>query len=140
MSNCIIIRETCKRDRTNSGRWSRKTYDCNRQAWSEEQFRNATNPDWKAFFNAREQRAYTYLGYVPCRWTYEDPAGTGYIDTYSVIHFASLGYREKFALGSACGIDLVTDGGHELAVVNYHTEDGECRTITLDINAKTVVG
>ncbi len=140
MSNCIIIRETCKRDRAKSGRWSRKTYDCNRRAWSEEQFKNGTDAGWKAFFNAREQRAYTCLGCVPVRWTYEDPAGTGYVDTYSIVRFDSLGCREKFALGNATGIDLVTDGGHELAVVHYQSEDGERRTITLDIDTKKVVG
>ncbi len=139
MSNCIVIRETCKRDRTQSGRWSRKTYDHKCQAWSEEQFMNGTDAGWKAFFGARETRRYTYLGYVPCRWTYEDPSGTGYVDTYKVVHFDSLGYRERFALGNATAIDLVEDA-HELAVVHYVTEDGERRSCTLDLETKTVVG
>ena len=138
MCNCIIIRETCKRDRTDSGRWSRKTYDRKRIAWSEEQFKIGTGAGWKAFFGAREQRAYTCLGYVPCRWTYEDPTGTGYIDTYSVVHFDNLGYREKFALSNAVGVNLIEDGGYELAEVHYRAEDGESRSITLDITNRSI--
>ena len=138
MSNCIIIRETCKRDRTKSGRWSRKTYDHKRSVWSEEQFKKGTDAGWKAFFGAREQRAYTCLGYVPCRWTYEDPTGTGYVDTYSVVHFDNLGYREKFALSNAADIDFTEDGGYELAEVHYRNEDGESRSITLNITNRGI--
>ncbi len=61
------------------------------------------------------------------------------MDTYKLVHFDSLGYRERFALGSATAIDLVEDA-HELAVVHYVTEDGEHRSCALDLETKTVVG
>ena len=40
-----------------------------RHTVTEDEYRNMTSEDWKRFFKAREWRGYTYLGYVPVRWT-----------------------------------------------------------------------
>lgn len=138
MCNSIIIKETCKRNRTKCGAWSKKTYDHKRTIWSEQQFTNGTETGWKAFFGAREERTYTAIGYVPCRWTYTDPEGVGRIDTFEVIHFANLGYRERFALDNTTDIELIEDGGYELARVYYCNEDGERRSVTLNITDRCI--
>ena len=52
--------------------------------------------------------------------------------------FDNLGYREKFALSNAADIDFTEDGGHELAEVHYRNEDGESRSITLDITNRSI--
>lgn len=141
----FIIRNRFKQDRTPSGRWSRKTYDHEREAMSAFEYGNATSPDTLRFFSARATRGYTKAGYMvtravlPVGWN----AATRMVEEYTLVEIPreAFGAREALIVDAARSATLHTDGGREL--VTFATacdESGHCETCDYDIAARRFVG
>lgn len=141
----FIIRNRFKQDRTPSGRWSRRTYDHEREAMSAFEYGNATSPDTLRFFSARATRGYTKAGYMvtravlPVGWN----AATRMVEEYTLVEIPreAFGIREALIVDAARSAVLKVDGGREL--VTFATacdESGHCETCDYDIAARRFVG
>ena len=141
----FIIRNRFKQDRTPSGRWSRRTYDHEREAMSAFEYGNATSPDTLRFFSARATRSYTKAGYMvtravlPVAWN----DSTRMIEDYTLVEIPreAFGVREALIVDAARSAVLRTEGGRE--VVTFATacdESGHCETCDYDIAARRFVG
>ena len=141
----FIIRDRCKQDRTPSGRWSRRTYDHEREAMSAFEYGNATSPDTLRFFSARATHKYTKAGYMvtravlPVGWN----AGTRMVEDYTLVEIPreAFGTREALIVDAARSATLKVDGGREL--VTFATagdESGHCETCEYDVTARRFVG
>lgn len=141
----FIIRNRFKQDRTPSGRWSRKTYDHEREAMSAFEYGNATSPDTLRFFSARATRSYTKAGYMvtravlPVGWG----ADTRMVEEYAVVEIPreAFGTREALIVDAARSATLKVDGGHEL--VTFATAgdgSGHCEACVYDVAARRFVG
>lgn len=141
----FIIRNRFKQDRTPSGRWSRKTYDHEREAMSAFEYGNATSPDTLRFFSARATRGYTKAGYMvtravlPVGWN----AATRMVEDYTLVEIPreAFGTREALIVDAARSATLRVDGGRE--VVTFATAcdgSGHCETCEYDVAARRFVG
>lgn len=141
----FIIRNRFKQDRTPSGRWSRKTYDHERETMSVFEYENATSPDTLRFFSARATRSYTKAGYMvthavlPVGWG----ADTSMVEEYAVVEIPreAFGTREALIVDAARSATLRTDGGRELVTFATACDgSGHCETCDYDIAARRFVG
>lgn len=141
----FIIRNRFKQDRTPSGRWSRKTYDHEREALSAFEYENATSPDTLRFFSARATRGYTKAGYMvtravlPVGWS----AGTRMVEDYTLVEIPreALGTREALVVDAARSAVLKTAGGRELVTFAAACDgSGHCETCVYDVAARRFVG
>lgn len=141
----FIIRNRYKQDRTPSGRWSRRTYDHEREALSAFEYGNATSPETLRFFSARATRGYTKAGYMvtrvvlPVAWG----AGTRMVEDYTLVEIPreALGTREALIVDAARSATLHTDGGRELVTFATACDgSGHCETCDYDIAARRFVG
>ena len=136
----FIIRNRYKQDRTPSGRWSRRTYDHERETMSAFEYENSTSPDTLRFFSARATREYTKAGYMVTRAVL--PVGWGtdtrMVEQYSIIEIPrdAFGTREALIVDAARSATLHTDGGRELVTfAAAGDESGHCETCVYDIAA-----
>lgn len=141
----FIIRNRYKQDRTPSGRWSRSTYDHEREAMSTFEYGNATSPDALRFFSSRATREHTKAGYMVTRAVL--PVGWGnstrMVEDYALIEIPSeaFGTREALIVDAARSATLKTVGGHEL--VTFETacdKSGHCETCVYDVAVRRFVG
>lgn len=141
----FIIRNRFKQDRTPSGRWSRKTYDHEREAMCVFEYENATSPDTLRFFSARVTREYTKAGYmvtlavIPVAWgTY-----TRMVEDYTVVEIPreAFGTREALIVDVAKSAVLKTVGGRELVTFAAACDvSGHSETCVYDVAARRFVG
>lgn len=141
----FIIRNRCKQDRTPSGRWSRRTYDHEREALSAFEYENATSPDTLRFFSARATREYTKAGYMVTRAVL--PVGWGnstrMVENYALLEIPreAFGTREALIVDAARSAVLKTVGGHEFVTFAAACdESGHCETCMYDVAARRFVG
>lgn len=141
----FIIRNRCKQDRTPSGRWSRRTYDHEREAMSAFEYGNATSPETLRFFSARATRKYTKAGYIVTRAVLPVAWGTGtrMVEDYALVEIPrdAFGTREALVVDAARSAVLRTDGGREF--VTFATagdKSGHCETCVYDVAARRFVG
>ena len=141
----FIIRNRFKQDRTPSGRWSRKTYDHEREAMSAFEYGNATSPDTLRFFSARATRGYTKAGYMvtravlPVGWN----AATRMVEEYTLVEIPreAFGAREALIVDAARSATLKVDGGRELVTFASAADgSGHCETCEYDVAARRFVG
>ena len=141
----FIIRNRYKQDRTPSGRWSRRTYDHEREALSAFEYGNATSPDTLRFFSARATRKYTKAGYMvtravlPVGWN----AATRMVEDYTLVEIPreAFGTREALIVDAARSAVLKVDGGRE--IVTFATAgdgSGHCEACVYDVAARRFVG
>lgn len=141
----FIIRNSFKQDRTPSGRWSRKTYDHEREALSAFEYGNATSPDTLRFFSARATRGYTKAGYMVTRVVLPMAWGTDtrMVEDYTMVEIPreAFGTREALIVDAARSATLKVDGGREL--VTFATAgdgSGHCEACVYDVAARRFVG
>lgn len=141
----FIIRNRFKQDRTPSGRWSRRTYDHEREAMSAFEYENATSPDTLRFFSARATRGYTKAGYMvtravlPVGWS----AGTRMVEDYTLVEIPreAFGTREALVVDAARSAVLKTAGGRELVTFAAACDgSGHSETCVYDVAARRFVG
>lgn len=141
----FIIRNRFKQDRTPSGRWSRRTYDHEREAMSAFEYENATSPATLRFFSARATRSYTKAGYMvtravlPVGWN----AGTRMVEDYTLVEIPreAFGTREALIVDAARSAVLRTDGGRELVTFATACDvSGHSETCVYDMAARRFVG
>lgn len=141
----FIIRNRFKQDRTPSGRWSRKTYDHEREAMSAFEYGNATSPETLRFFSARAYRRHTKAGYMvthavlPVGWG----NSTRSVEDYTVVEIPreAFGTREALIVDAAHSATLKVVDGREL--VKFATEcdvSGHSETCVYDVAARRFVG
>ncbi len=140
----FIIRNRFKQDRTPSGRWSRRTYDHEREALSAFEYGNATSPDTLRFFSARATRGYTKAGYMVTRAVLPVAWGTDtrMVEDYTMVEIPreAFGTREALIVDAARSATLKVDGGREL--VTFATAgdgSGHCEACVYDIAARRFV-
>lgn len=140
----FIIRNRFKQDRTPSGRWSRRTYDHEREAMSAFEYGNATSQDTLRFFSARATRRSTKAGYMVTRAVLPVGWGTGtrMVEEYKIVEIPreAFGTREALIVDAAQSATLRIDGGRE--VVTFATacdESGHCETCVYDVAAHRFV-
>lgn len=141
----FIIRNRYKQDRTPSGRWSRRTYDHEREAMSVFEYENATSPDTLRFFSARATREHTKAGYMVTRAVL--PVGWGnstrMVEDYALIEIPreAFGTREALIVDAAKPAVSKTVGGRELVTFAAACdESGHCETCVYDVAARRFVG
>ena len=141
----FIIRNRYKQDRTLSGRWSRRTYDHERETMSIFEYENATSPDTLRFFSARATRKHTKAGYMVTRAVL--PVGWGthtrMVEEYALIEIPreAFGTREGLIVDAARSAVLKTVGGRELVTFAAACdESGHCETCVYDVAARRFVG
>lgn len=141
----FIIRNRYKQDRTPSGRWSRRTYDHEREAMSAFEYENATSPDTLRFFSARATREYTKAGYMVTRAVL--PVGWGnstrMVENYALLEIPREAFdtREALIVDAARSAVLKTVGGHEFVTFAAACdESGHCETCMYDVAARRFVG
>lgn len=141
----FIIRNRYKQDRTPSGRWSRRTYDHEREAMSVFEYENATSPDTLRFFSARATRKYTKAGYMvthavlPVGWGTQ----TRMVEEYALTEIPreAFGTREALIVDAARSAVLKTVDGRELVTFAAACdESGHCETCVYDVTARRFVG
>ena len=141
----FIIRNRFKQDRTPSGRWSRRTYDHEREAMSAFEYGNATSPDTLRFFSARATRSYTKAGYMmtravlPVGWN----SSTRMVEEYEIVEIPreAFGTREALVVDAARSATLRTDDGRELVTFATACDgSGHCETCVYDVAARRFVG
>lgn len=141
----FIIRNRYKQDRTPSGRWSRRTYDHEREAMSAFEYGNATSPDTLRFFSARATREYTKAGYMvthvvlPVGWG----NSTRMVEEYALIEIPreAFGTRETLIVDAAKSAVFKTVGGRELVTFAAACdESGHCETCVYDVTERRFVG
>lgn len=141
----FIIRNRFKQDRTTSGRWSRKTYDHEREAMSAFEYGNATSPDTLRFFSARATRGYTKAGYMVTRAVLPVAWGnrTRMVEDYTLVEIPreAFGIREALIVDAARSAVLKVDGGREIVTfAAAGDESGHCETCEYDVAARRFVG
>lgn len=141
----FIIRNRFKQDRTPSGRWSRRTYDHEREAMSAFEYGNATSPDTLRFFAARATRKYTKAGYMvtravlPVGWN----TATRMVEDYTLVEIPreAFGIREALIVDAARSAVLKVDGGREIVTfAAAGDESGHCETCKYDVAARRFLG
>lgn len=141
----FIIRNRFKQDRTPSGRWSRRTYDHEREAMSAFEYGNATSPDTLRFFSARATHRNTKAGYMVTRAVLPVGWGTGtrMVEEYAVIEIPreAFGTREALIVDAARSAVLKTVDGRELVTFAAACDgSGHCETCVYDVAARRFVG
>lgn len=141
----FIIRNRYKQDRTPSGRWSRRTYDHEREAMSAFEYENATSPDTLRFFSARATREHTKAGYMVTRAVLPVAWGnsTRMVEEYALIEIPreALGTREALIIDAARSAVSKTVGGRELVTFAAACdESGHCETCVYDVTTRRFVG
>lgn len=141
----FIIRNRFKQDRTPSGRWSRTTYDHERDAMSAFEYGNATSPDTLRFFSARASRKYTKAGYMVVRAVLPVDWGnsTRRVEDYTLVEIPreAFGTREALIVDAAQSAVLKTVGGRELVTFATACDvSGHSETCVYDVAARRFVG
>lgn len=141
----FIIRNRYKQDRTPSGRWSRRTYDHEREVMSAFEYENATSPDTLRFFSARATREYMKAGYMVTRAVLPVAWGnhTRMVEDYTPVEIPreAFGTREALIVDAARSATLKVAGKRELVTFAAACdESGHSETCVYDMAARRFVG